>query len=89
MEMWQWNILHSYLKQTKMSFFLTKIGQEGETVPVWAGRYHWEKGGYEEGKCIRGWMWWRYYVLMYESGKCDLFKIQQKQKQTEKNPLLI
>jgi hypothetical protein len=32
----QGNSLYSYLKETKMSFFLTKNGgQKGRTVPAW------------------------------------------------------
>jgi hypothetical protein len=51
MEMSQGNSLHSYLKQTKMSFFFFfyKIReQEGGTGPVWRGWYQWE--GEEVGK---------------------------------------
>jgi hypothetical protein len=36
MEMSHGNSLYSYLKQTKVSFFLNKIGeQEGKIGPIW------------------------------------------------------
>jgi hypothetical protein len=55
----------SYFKQKKMSFFLQVREQEGRTGPVL------EVGtsGRMLGKCVRGWLWWKYRVYMYVNGK--------------------
>jgi hypothetical protein len=47
--MTQLNTLYSYLKQTKMSFFKKKNGeQEGKTNHVWGVGASGRRGGYKE-----------------------------------------
>jgi hypothetical protein len=49
----------------KMSYFKNEE-QEGKTGPVWGLV---PMGGGDIRKGCRGWIWWKYYVLMYENEK--------------------
>jgi hypothetical protein len=48
MEMSQGNTLYSYLKQTKMPFFIQKQRTGKQNRSCLGGGYQWEGGGYKE-----------------------------------------